>query len=301
VSSELKRLLQDSLGERAKFDQPMSAHTTWGVGGPAWCLCQVASQEEAALVIKATREAGLPWMPLGRGSNLLVSDAGYQGVMLRLAGELASLRRQGDCLWAGGGAHLPAAVKFAARLGLAGLEWAAGIPGTVGGAVATNAGALDSDMSRLTREITLLMAEGETARLEGARLPAGYRQRSLPRGSLVLAALLALQEDQPEAVGLRCDQALARRRRSQPTGAASAGSVFKNPPGDFAGRLIEAAGCKGLTMGGAQVSAKHANFIVNRGGATARDVLALMREVQRRVLKSSGVELEPEVEVIGRV
>lgn len=301
MSAELRQTLQKSLGERARFDQPMSAHTTWGVGGPAWCVCHVNSAEEAGFVIKATLEAGLPWMPLGRGSNLLVCDTGYQGVMLRLAGELASLRREGDGLWAGGGAHLPAAVKFAARLGLAGLEWAAGIPGTVGGAVATNAGALGADMAGLTSEITLLMADGRVQNLPGDEVPAEYRRRLLPAHSLVLAALLALAQDSPQAVSLRGDEALARRRRTQPGGAPCAGSVFKNPAGDFAGRLIEEAGCKGMTVGGAQVSAKHANFIINRGRATARDVLSLMDQVREKVRQVFGVELEPEVEVVGRV
>lgn len=297
----MKQLLHQSLGERVKFEQPMSAHTTWGVGGPAWCICQVASAEEAGFVIRAVCQAGLPWMPLGRGSNLLVRDTGYPGVMLRLAGQLASLRREGDSLWAGGGAHLPSAVKFAARLGLAGLEWAAGIPGTVGGAVATNAGALGSDMAAITSQITLLLSEGEVATLPGDQVPARYRRRELPAQSLVLAVLLTLAQESPEAVSLRVDEVLARRRATQPAGMSSAGSVFKNPPGDFAGRLIEQAGCKGLMVGDAQVSEKHANFIVNRGRATAREVLGLMDEVRRRVHEACGVELEPEVEVVGRV
>lgn len=301
MSAELKQALQNSLGERARFEQPMSAHTTWGVGGPAWCVCHVTSADEAGFVIRSALEAGMPWMPLGRGSNLLVCDTGYPGVMLRLAGPLASLRREGDSLWAGGGAHLPAAVKFSARLGLAGLEWAAGIPGTVGGAVATNAGALGADMAGLTSEITLLLASGEVESLPGAKVPAEYRKRQLPDQSLVLAALLALSQDSLDAVSLRGDEALARRRQTQPGGMPCAGSVFKNPAGDFAGRLIEEAGCKGLSVGGAQVSPKHANFIVNRGRATARDVLDLMDEVREKVRQAFGVELEPEVEVVGRV
>lgn len=301
MSAELRQILQDKLGDRARFEQPMSAHTTWGVGGSAWCVCRVNSEEEAGFVIRSTREAGLPWMPLGRGSNLLVSDKGYPGVMLRLAGPLASSRREDEKIWAGGGAHLPAVVKLAARLGLAGLEWAAGIPGTVGGAVATNAGALGSDMSQITGQITLLLASGEVRNLPGGQLAAQYRKRDLPEQSLVLAALLQLALDSPEAVNLRSEEALAQRSKSQPSGQPSAGSVFKNPPGDFAGRLIEEAGCKGLSMGGAQVSQIHANFIVNRGRATAREVLDLMREVREKVRQTSGVELEPEVEVVGDV
>lgn len=301
MSAELRQILQEKLGERARFEQPMSAHTTWGVGGPAWCLCRVTSEDEAGFVVRSTREAGMPWMPLGRGSNLLVGDKGYKGVMLRLAGPLASVRRTGEKVWAGGGAHMPAVVKFAARLGLAGLEWAAGIPGTVGGAVATNAGALGSDMNAITSEMTLLLGDGRVQTLPGDQVKAEYRKRDLPKGSLVLTALLHLALDIPEAVSRRSEEALAKRRKAQPGNRPSAGSVFKNPPGDFAGRLIDQAGCKGMYVGGAQVSQLHANFIVNRGRATARDVLALMQQVRDKVRETSGVDLEPEVEVVGDV
>lgn len=299
MSAELQQRLSQSLGERARFHQPMSAHTTWGVGGPAWCVCRVHSAEEAGLVVRATEEAGLPWMVLGRGSNLLVSDKGYAGVMLRLSGPLSSLRREDDRhLWAGGGAPLATAVKFAAQLGLAGLEWAAGIPGTVGGAVATNAGAWGSDMSRVAEDISLLLHEGLVRQQRGTALPAGYRRRRLPDKSLVLAARLRLEPDAPEAVAGRTEKLSQRRDQRQP-GGRTAGSVFKNPPGTSAGRLIEQAGCKGLSQGGAQVSQRHANFIVNRGGASARDVMALISQVQERVRRFCGVELEPEVEVVG--
>jgi UDP-N-acetylmuramate dehydrogenase len=299
VSADLQQKLTQSLGERARFHQPMSAHTTWGVGGPAWCVCRVHSAEECTGVIREVERAGLPWMVLGRGSNLLVSDKGYAGVMLRLNGPLSSLRREHpDHLWAGGGAPLATAVKFAAQLGLAGLEWAAGIPGTVGGAVATNAGAWGSDMSRVAEDITLLLREGLVRRQRGAALPAGYRRRELPPGSLVLSARLRLAPDSPERVAERTQELQERRRQSQP-GGRTAGSVFKNPPGQSAGALIEQAGCKGLSQGGAQVSQRHANFIVNRGGASAREVLALIGLVQERVREACGVELEPEVEVVG--
>jgi UDP-N-acetylmuramate dehydrogenase len=301
VSADLRQILQDKLGDRARFEQPMSAHTTWGVGGPAWCVCRVTSEEEAGFVVRSTHEAGMPWMPLGRGSNLLVADKGFNGVMLRLAGPLASLRREDEKVWAGGGAHMPAVVKLAARKGLAGLEWAAGIPGTVGGAVATNAGAMGSDMSQITKEITLLLSDGEITILPGDQVAFTYRKCELPEHSLVLAALLKLALDNPEAVSQRSEQALAKRRESQPGNQPSAGSVFKNPPDDYAGRLIDEAGCKGMSVGGAQVSRVHANFIVNRGRATARDVMALMGQVREKVREASGVVLEPEVEVVGDV
>ncbi len=293
--------LANILGPRARFGEPLASHTTWGLGGPAWCLATARDAGEAAAVLAACRRAGCPVKALGRGSNLLVAGGGYPGVMLKLAGSLAGLKASGQVIKAGGGAHLSAAVKLASRLGLAGLEWAAGIPGSVGGAVATNAGAHGSDMAAVAAEITLLGAEGEILTLAGAELPAAYRRRELPEGALVLGASLALKPSDPAAVAARVAEFLAARKRTQPLGAKTAGSVFKNPPGDYAGRLIEAAGLKGFSLGGAQVSRKHANFIVNRGGASPAEVLALLETVRRAVTERFGVELEPEVEVVGDV
>ncbi len=292
-------ILRRELGPRVRFQVPLAPRTTWGLGGPAWALCRVHSAGEAATVIRACRRAGRPWLVLGRGSNLLVRDGGYPGVVLRLSGPLAGLEVRGNRLQAGGGAGLAAAVRLAARRGLAGLEWAVGIPATVGGAVVNNAGAYGADMAGLTRRLTLLDPRGRVEERAGRELPAGYRQRRLPRGWLLLAAELELSRDHPRAVLQRTRQNLARRRASQPLAARTAGSVFKNPPGLYAGGLIEQAGCKGLSRGGARVSPHHANFIENRGRARAREVLALMDEVARRVRETSGVELEPEVEVVG--
>jgi UDP-N-acetylmuramate dehydrogenase len=277
----------------------MSRHTTWKVGGPAWCLCRVRSQRETLAVIQGAQEQGLPWKALGAGSNLLVTDQGYPGVMLRLGGSLAGWSQDRQDLVVGAGLYLATVVKQAARLGLSGLEWAAGIPGSTGGAVANNAGAHQGQMSDLTQELTLLAAGGRIVRIKGGEAPAQYRRRALPAGSLLLAARLRLSPSHPEAVVQAMGDNLERRRRSQPLGRATAGSVFKNPPGDFAGRLIEAAGLKGLAVGPAMVSQVHANFIENRGGASAAQVLELMELVRHRVAEQFGVELEPEVEVVG--
>ena len=289
------------MGGRARFNQPMSAHTTWGVGGPAWSICSVHDASEALFVISKTQKADFRWMPLGRGSNLLVGDEGYSGVMLKLTGELAKIDQEGTRLWAGGGAYLSLVVNRAARLGLSGLEWAAGIPATVGGAVANNAGAAGFDMSQVTARLRLLMPSGEVSEVESDRFPAGYRKWRLPEKSLILAARLDLRKDRPKSVKERTAAALNKRRAGQPYEMPSAGSVFKNPPGEFAGRLIEQAGCKGLSVGNAVVSEKHANFIVNQGGAKARHIRDLMREVSQRVRAETGIELEPEVEIIGHV
>ncbi len=301
MSEELKKALKRLLGERARFGLPLSAHTTWGVGGLAYAVCTVQSREEAARVLAAVGEAGLPHKALGRGSNLLVADRGYPGVLLRLAGPLARLRREGDQFLAEGGADLPAAVRFATRLGLSGLEWAAGIPATVGGAVATNAGAFGADLAGLAVALTLLMPDGTVRQVAGAEVPHAYRRRELPAGSVVLAARLAFTRSDPDTVAARAAEYLKRRKATQPLGSRTAGSVFKNPPGDHAGRLIEAAGCKGLTVGDAVVSERHANFIVNRGRARAADIQGLIQLVRQRVADAFGVLLEPEVEVVGDV
>lgn len=293
--------LRHILGGRARFGEPLAGHTTWGIGGPAWCLARAHDAGEAAAVLLAAAQAGVPVKALGRGSNLLVADEGFAGVALCLKGELARVEALGQAMRAGGGAHLPAAVKLAARLGLAGLEWAAGIPGSVGGAVAMNAGASGGQMSGVLAEVDLLMPGGGRQTLPASALEPGYRRGGLPAGALVLFATLDLRPDDPAAVAMRTRAVLDRRRASQPLAARTAGSVFKNPPGDFAGRLIEQAGLKGLSVGPAMVSPRHANFIENRGGASARQVLDLMDEVRRRVRERFGVELAPEVEVVGHV
>ena len=291
--------LRARLGSRVRFGEPMSGHTTWKVGGPAWAYCRVRSPREAAWTLSAVSAAGLPWLPLGRGSNLLVGDGGFPGLVLRLGGALAGLRQEGDCIRAGGGAPLAGAVRLAARRDLSGLEWAAGIPASVGGAVAANAGAAGGDMSQVASRLRLWDQASGLRQVAGGDLPAAYRTRRVPAGTLILEAELALRPAPAGQAAARTQEILQRRKASQPLAAHTAGSVFKNPPGDFAGRLIEAAGCKGLAVGDAMVSPRHANFIENQGQARARDILELMELVRARVLASCGVDLEPEVEVVG--
>ena len=301
LSNELQKLLSRILGSRVSFNLPMKAHITWGVGGQVFALCKVETAKEISMITGRLDAEGVPWMPLGRGSNLLVTDKGYPGVMLRLSGPLARIKREDYTLVGGGGAFLPAAVRFATRLGLTGLEWAAGIPATVGGAVATNAGAMGGDMAGVAASLKLMLPGGELAEYKGEDIPAAYRKRKLPQGALILSASLELSLDTSENVGRLSAENLEKRRSGQPLDSHTAGSVFKNPPGDHAGRLIEAAGMKGASVGDAVVSEKHANFIVNRGGARARDIMDLMNLVTQKVKKEFGVVLEPEVEVVGDV
>lgn len=299
MSAELKKELNRRLGTRASFGEPMSRHTTWRVGGPAWCLAQLHDAEEVAWLVAACRTAGLSYKALGRGSNLLVSDSGYPGVMIRLQGELSELSTCPGGLDCGGGASLSAAVRLSTQEGLAGLEWASGIPASLGGALATNAGAHGGDMSELASRITLLDPDRGICEMAGSELASGYRYRALPAGSLVLAVRLGLSPATPREVEERRAALLDLRKANQPLDARTAGSVFKNPPGDHAGRLIEDAGLKGFSIGGAVVSTTHANFIENRGQATAADVLAVMNAMTLKVMDNFHIKLEPEIEMVG--
>ncbi|KIX15086.1 UDP-N-acetylenolpyruvoylglucosamine reductase [Dethiosulfatarculus sandiegensis] len=301
LKPDFQRELVKLLGKRARFDLDLDRLTTWGVGGPVRFHCRVHTPLEAAQVISLAKQAKVPWMVLGRGSNLLVSDQGYPGVMLRLAGPLAKLELEDGTIKAGAGASLPALVKLAAVNGLSGLEWAVGIPATVGGAVAGNAGANGFEMSDITDQISLLLENGEIKAFKGQEIKSGYRHLDLPAQSLVLEALLEFKPDDPAMIHRRMKRLLERRLGAQPLIKRTAGSVFKNPPGDYAGRLIEQAGCKGLSVGDAMVSVRHANFIENRGKATASQIIELMQVVSDRVKSQAGVRLQPEVEVVGRV
>jgi UDP-N-acetylmuramate dehydrogenase len=238
---------------------------------------------------------------VGRGSNLLVADEGFRGVAITLAGEMEELDidRGSARVRAGGGVALPVLARRAAAVGVGGLEFFVGIPGSVGGAVRMNAGGhgADTDAVIVTAQIVDL-ADGESRELSRAALGLGYRRSALTPGAVVVGAVFSGRSDEPAACGERLDEIVRWRREHQP-GGQNAGSVFTNPPGDAAGRLIDAAGCKGLRLGGAVVSEKHANFFVADPGASAADVYALVELVQRRVAETSGVHLEPELRCVG--
>lgn len=286
---------------RVAEGEPMRRHTSVRIGGPADVFVEPASSGEAAAVLQFCEEEGLPCTLVGSGSNLLVADEGVRGVVVRLGPRLGRVRFQGEEIWAEAGVLLPKLAKWAGDRGLSGLEWAGGIPGTVGGAVAMNAGAHGSQISTWLRRVELVDRKGGHSTQGPEALGFGYRRSALiaTRSHAVVAASFRLQLDDPAAIRQRMKAFAARRRRTQPLGIPSSGSVFKNPPGDHAGRLIELAGLKGHQVGGAQVSPIHANFIVNRGGATAADVLNLIDRIRERVLAEFGVRLELEVELVG--
>ena len=279
-------------------NEPMSRHCSFRIGGPAAAFCRVSDEAQLSALLALLRRAGVPFAVIGRGSNLLVSDAGFPGAVVQLTDDPASLRREGDCVSAWAGVTLARLAVFAREQGLSGLEFAHGIPGSLGGGVLMNAGAYGGEIKDVVVSVRYLDAEG-TAR-ETQEPEFSYRHsRFSDTGEIVLGATLRLRPDDPEAIAARMAELWEKRSASQPLSLPSAGSTFKRPATGYAAAMIDGAGCKGLAVGGAQVSEKHAGFVVNRGGATAADVRALMAEVQRRVLEKYGVELQPEVRFLG--
>lgn len=280
-------------------NEPMSRHTTFRVGGPADVLFLPESEEQLLWALSIAREAGVPCFVIGNGSNLVVKDGGIRGLVIALGEGMAAIARAGETLTAWAGASLARVSAYAQASGLSGLEFASGIPGTLGGGCAMNAGAYGGQLSDVLVDARVLL-DGEVRTLTVEEMQMGYRT-SLPlrRGGIVISARFALTPDDPEAIAARMRELNARRRDKQPLNYPSAGSTFKRPEGYFAGALIEQAGLKGKRVGGAQVSEKHAGFIVNTGGATAADILTLIGTVQDEVADRFGVRLETEVRILG--
>lgn len=280
-------------------DEPMSRRTTFRVGGPADVFFTPESAEQVARVLDAARESGVAAIVIGNGSNLLVRDGGIRGLVVALGEGFSEIRVDGNIVEAQAGAPLARVAAAAQAAGLSGLEFASGIPGTLGGGCAMNAGAYGGQLSDVLIDAQVLTG-GRVKTLTREGMQMGYRTtRPLREGGVVLSARFALVPDDPEAILARMKELNARRRDKQPLNYPSAGSVFKRPEGHFAGALIEQAGLKGRRVGGAQVSEKHAGFIVNAGGATAADVLALIATIQDEVQARFGVRLETEVRVLG--
>jgi UDP-N-acetylmuramate dehydrogenase len=285
-----------------KRAHPLAQWTTLKVGGAAALLVEPADHDELAVVLRtlaATDVDAVPMLVLGRGSNLLVSDDGFPGLVVRLGAGFAAIVRDGARVTAGGAASMPVLATFTANEGLAGLEFAAGVPATVGGSVRMNAGAHGGDVAEHLVSAQLATADG-VRDVPRAELGLAYRHSELPVRSVVAAATWQLRADAVEDVRARLDEVRAWRRATQPIGERTCGSVFTNPADDSAGRLVEAAGLKGFRVGGAQVSTMHANFIETAAGARASDVLAVIRAVQARVHAAGGPLLRPEVRVVGR-
>jgi UDP-N-acetylmuramate dehydrogenase len=283
-----------------KTDEPLSRHTSWGIGGPADYFLEIRNRDELEKIFSWTRAHGIALTPLGQGSNVLVSDRGLRGVTIRLRGEFEALRFEGDRAVAGGGVFLPQISRAAAERGLSGAEPFCGIPGTVGGALQTNAGTPEGDMGRLVREVEFMESDGTVRRCSRDDIRFAYRQSSLA-GKIVLSVDLQLRAGNKNDILAAIDKQLKRRAERQPLGTKNCGSVFKNPPNGHAARLIEAVGLKGFRVGGAQVSPKHANFIENVDRATAADVYTLIDALRSAVRQRFGIELELEVWMVGEV
>lgn len=291
--------------EQIHADEEMSAHTTFKVGGAADLFVEIDSIEELSRVLSALRAEGIAQFGqglylIGNGSNLLVSDSGIRGVVLHLSKEFGQIEAKGDVLICGAGATLAGIAHCAWEHGLTGMEFAAGIPGSLGGAIVMNAGAYGGEMKHIVRSVSLMAPDGTVFEKRGEEMDFSYRHSLVKDQPLiVLGAALALEPGDPDAIRARMDELMAKRREKQPLEYPSAGSTFKRPEGHFAARLIEEAGLRGFSVGGAQVSQKHCGFVVNKENATAEDVHTLIKEVQERVERSSGVRLEPEVILLG--
>lgn len=302
IDAALRTALTELLEDRVAFDVPLSKHTSLRVGGPADAMATPADREELGRVLALCHAQGCPTRVLGAGFNVLVSDAGLPGVVLRLKKLRGITRQAEDAIAVEAGASHATVTRFCVEHGLSGLEFGAGIPGTVGGWLAMNAGIGTRELKDVVRRVELVAQDGTAlAPIERADLDFRYRALAgLPEGAVLVGAILAVEVSTREAVQAEIDRLLGHRQATQPTDIPSCGSVFRNPEGDFAGRLIEAAGLKGRRVGEAEISTVHANFIVNRGGATAADVLALIEIARETVAKELGVELETEVQLLGR-
>ena len=282
------------------LEEPMAKHTSFRIGGPADVLAQPADEAELAALLKRAGEHAVPVTLVGNGSNLLVRDKGIRGLVIKLSNIFSSITVDGNVLTFGSGISLAMASKKAASLSLSGLEFAVGIPGTIGGAVYMNAGAYDGEMAKVVTSVQVMDRQGQSSQLKADELDFSYRHTALQTSGLIVTSVtVSLQPGEAESIKAKMDDFSQRRIAKQPLELPSAGSMFKRPVGYFAGTLIEQTGLKGYTVGGAQVSTKHAGFVVNVGGATAKDVLQLISDVQSKVFAAHGVRLEPEVLVLG--
>lgn len=291
-----------------RWDVDMAEYSTFKTGGRVEALAEISHPDELRQVLRLLDRRSVAWRVLGGGSNFLLASTIFQGVFLRLTGMFRTISmvtdgEAGTCsVTAGGGCSLGRLVNWCAEHALSGLEGLAGIPGTVGGAVWMNAGAFDCEIGQLVSTLTVITADGVERNLPGEDLRFSYRCLVMPDKAaaqgVIIAATFVLARGRRERIQARCRENISIRRAKQPQAAGSAGSFFKNPPGDAAGRLIDAAGLKGLRRGGAMISPKHGNFLINTGKATPEDIIGLMEEVQERVYEQTGIRLEPEVVIL---
>ena len=302
MKQEFYKKLSEIVGaEQILTEEPMKKHTTFRIGGPADYLVLPQTAEEVAKIVALCKEQQEPWYIMGNGSNLLVSDEGVRGVVIQLLRNFNQIQVEGTQIRMQAGAQNAAVARQALDASLAGFEFAAGIPGTIGGAVVMNAGAYGGEMKDILKEVTVLDQEGQIRTLPAEELELGYRTSIIARkGYLVLEAVIELKPGNAEDIKAVMDDLKEKRVTKQPLEYPSAGSTFKRPHGYFAGKLIMDAGLRGFTVGGAQISEKHCGFVINKGNATAKDVTDLMEETKKIVMEKFGVVLEPEVKRLGQ-
>ena len=301
VNQEIINCFNDLLGkEKVRISEPMNRHTTFRIGGPADYFLLPSTAEEVKKILEICKEKELPYFILGNGSNLLVSDEGYCGVIIQLYRNYGGITVEGTDIRAGAGALLSQIASAAKNASLTGFEFAGGIPGTLGGAVVMNAGAYGGEMKDVLKEVTVMTEQGEIMTIPAEKLEMGYRTSLVKKaGYLVLEAVISLKAGDVEEIKAIMKDLTEKRVSKQPLEYPSAGSTFKRPEGYFAGKLIMDAGLRGYQVGGAQVSEKHCGFVINKGNATAADVCGLMKDVQEKVQEQFGVTLEPEVKFLG--
>lgn len=313
MTGSFARRLAAVFGERVRLDEPLAPYTTYRIGGPADALVEPRTIDEVVRTLDIAREAGVPWLALGLGSNILVSDQGFRGVVIRLGKGLAEIRQDGPCWRVGAGTPTPLLARRSAAAGLAGVHRLVGVPGTVGGGVYMNAGAHGQEFRHVVRRVDVVTAAGALERRNGGAIAWQYRSSGLA-DVVVVSAELELEPGDPDRLEKEVAEHLRWRKAGTPFNEPCCGSVFRNPTAPLpmgegqggragglrtAGQMIDAVGMKGFRIGGAEVSQLHANYIVNTGGATARNVLGVIAAVRERVAAECGVELELEVKLIG--
>ena len=300
ISSTVVKTLEEWIPTENIFrEEPMSRHTTFRIGGNADCLLQIENAEQLSKVKKYLKTLEIPYFVIGNGSNLLVSDEGYRGIILVVSEQMSDVKVEGNRIIAQAGALMSKIARVALEHGLTGFEFASGIPGTIGGGVVMNAGAYDGELKQVVSLVKVVGEDGECLELDNETMEFGYRTSAIKHsGFTAVEVQIDLQPGDKDAIKARMDELTAKRREKQPLEYPSAGSTFKRPQGHFAGALIMNAGLRGYQVGDAQVSEKHCGFVINKGNATAADVLNLMAHVQKEVKDQFDVELEPEVIVL---
>lgn len=301
ISNAIMEIIREYVPqENIHLNEPMAAHTTFRVGGPAECMVEIEDAGQLAKLLRYMNQVECPFTVVGNGSNLLVSDKGYQGVILLIGKKMSEIRVEGNRIYAQAGASMAQIASAAQKSGLTGLEFASGIPGTVGGGVVMNAGAYGGELAQVVKEVHVISIEGEELCLDNDTMEFGYRRSILRENPFVVTEIVTeLQPGDPGQIKAKMDELAAKRREKQPLEYPSAGSTFKRPEGYYAGELIMKAGLRGFQIGGARVADKHCGFVVNMGNATAADVMDVICEVQSRVKECFGVNLEPEIVFLG--